>query len=391
MSWRSLLLILLIACSVGMQFVFEANVTRTLLRLANHLRTESSMNISKKMIKITAPGKGVLQTKRLGRVYLISVGRFGNKLFQYAMLLAVRNLTGRPVYYISSMDLRTTFPTMSIPILNATSSRRAKLRLLKGKLEWITGTYLPHFIPSLPVSDVVICCFFQAFKYFYFIRDQVKLEFTFWKEIADHVDGVLHKARTAHFGASTVHNVRFIGIHVRRGDLATPHMYGKGYRVPDVSYFIKSKAYFQKIHSEPILFVVASDDKDWVQQHLNGSDTYISHEESAIMDLALLAACNDTNRLFSRTSKKTSKLRANGLCAENSPGTVTWKMFPFDDVIMSIVYPNRHSFGFVLCFVATLSGFLRSIYLFSPRGCPISSGRVSAGEVILKDMIKICL
>ena len=48
------------------------------------------------------------------------------------------------------------------------------------------------------------------------------------------------------------------------------------------------------------------------------------------------------NRLFRRTSKKTSKLRVTGLCVENSPGPVnsphkgpvTRKMFPFDDVIM---------------------------------------------------------
>ena len=48
------------------------------------------------------------------------------------------------------------------------------------------------------------------------------------------------------------------------------------------------------------------------------------------------------NRLFTRISKKTSKLRVTGLCAGNSPGTVnsphkwpvTWKMFPFDDVII---------------------------------------------------------
>ena len=48
------------------------------------------------------------------------------------------------------------------------------------------------------------------------------------------------------------------------------------------------------------------------------------------------------NRLFKRRSKKTSKLRATGLCAGNSPGTgefpaqraVTRKTFPFDDVIM---------------------------------------------------------
>ena len=49
-------------------------------------------------------------------------------------------------------------------------------------------------------------------------------------------------------------------------------------------------------------------------------------------------------RLFRRRSKKTSKLRVTGLCAGNSPVTgefptqmpVTWKMFPFDDVIMSL-------------------------------------------------------
>ena len=50
------------------------------------------------------------------------------------------------------------------------------------------------------------------------------------------------------------------------------------------------------------------------------------------------------NRLFRRRSKKTSKLRVTGLCAGNSPGTgefpaqkaVTRKMFPFDDVSMSV-------------------------------------------------------
>ena len=50
------------------------------------------------------------------------------------------------------------------------------------------------------------------------------------------------------------------------------------------------------------------------------------------------------NRLFRRRSKKTSKLRITGLCVGTSPGPVnsphkgpvTRKMFPFDDVIMSV-------------------------------------------------------
>ena len=57
------------------------------------------------------------------------------------------------------------------------------------------------------------------------------------------------------------------------------------------------------------------------------------------------------NRLFRRRSKKTSKLRVAGLCAENSPGTgdcphewpVKRKMFPFDDVIMFLFLLNKNT------------------------------------------------
>ena len=52
------------------------------------------------------------------------------------------------------------------------------------------------------------------------------------------------------------------------------------------------------------------------------------------------------NRLFRYRSKKSSKLRVTGLCAENSPvtgesphkGSVTRKMVPFDYVIMITIY-----------------------------------------------------
>ena len=67
----------------------------------------------------------------------------------------------------------------------------------------------------------------------------------------------------------------------------------------------------------------------------NGRDSVSNHQPHHCL----------LNRLFRRSSKKTSKLRATGLCAGNSPGPVnslhkwpvTRKMFPFDDVIMSNV------------------------------------------------------
>ena len=55
------------------------------------------------------------------------------------------------------------------------------------------------------------------------------------------------------------------------------------------------------------------------------------------------------NRLFRRRWKKTSKLRATGLCVGNSPGPVnsphkgpvTRKVFPFDDVIMCLAHTKQ--------------------------------------------------
>ena len=58
------------------------------------------------------------------------------------------------------------------------------------------------------------------------------------------------------------------------------------------------------------------------------------------------------NHLFRRRSMKTSKLHVTGLCEGNSPvnsphkGSVTRKMFPFDDVIMcSFHYVSFHTWS----------------------------------------------
>ena len=67
----------------------------------------------------------------------------------------------------------------------------------------------------------------------------------------------------------------------------------------------------------------------------NGRDSVSNHQPHDCL----------LNRLFRHRSKKTSKLRVTGLCAGihrgpvNSPhkGPVTYKMFPFDDVIMIFI------------------------------------------------------
>ena len=76
------------------------------------------------------------------------------------------------------------------------------------------------------------------------------------------------------------------------------------------------------------------------QWRLNGRDSVSNHQPH---DCFL-------SHLFRHRSKKTSKLRVTGLCVGNSPGTgefphkwpVTRKMFPFDDVITTLMLQERN-------------------------------------------------
>ena len=81
-----------------------------------------------------------------------------------------------------------------------------------------------------------------------------------------------------------------------------------------------------------------------------GRKWHESNPEVAEIDVIMTTMTSQISSLtvvysivYAGRSTKTSKLRVTGLCAGNSPGPVnsphkgpvTWKMFPFDDVIMS--------------------------------------------------------
>ena len=77
-----------------------------------------------------------------------------------------------------------------------------------------------------------------------------------------------------------------------------------------------------------------------------------THYSDSIMSMMASHITGLLNTLFRHISKKTSKLNVTGLCTGNSPvtcefpdkGPVTWKMFPFDDVITLNCY-NETSWG----------------------------------------------
>ena len=110
------------------------------------------------------------------------------------------------------------------------------------------------------------------------------------------------------------------------------------------------------------------------------------------------------NRLFRRRSKKTSKLRVNGLCAGNSPGPVnsphkwpvTRKMLPFDDVIMGMqvedtAQTKEWAFGsYLSCFIVVRHQQVLPISFRIPSWAHVMTNRKSTrGGHVLNQSFRI--
>ena len=186
MNCRSILLIPIVFCIISM-LVWHAEdyIPRAVIRSQKQNLSDKKMNDPVQNPWNNTVNATTMEKKNPGNshemIYMRQRGRLGNVLFEYAMLLAVKNLTGRPVTFVCFTNVSTIFQGMSIPIVYPTNIILNKLRHLPKTRERAAGYFQLSFIANIPSYDVVICCYFQAFKYFYFMRDTVKKEFTFRK------------------------------------------------------------------------------------------------------------------------------------------------------------------------------------------------------------------
>ena len=235
-----------------------------------------------------------LLEEKTDRIFLLSMGRLGNILFQYCMLWSLGKRTGRSVFFVTDGEFKDIFPGLTVPILAPTWHMRGVLQGMETLVERRTSNYEETLPENLPAGDVVICCYFQSFKNFWPYRGQQRRELIFSNNMRAAADRSLRSAHLEKLGDDMMQFTRFVAVHVRRGDLISSFNYNRGYRPPEPSYFYKAMAMFRHKFLERVLFIVASDDPLWTQEHLQLEDTYVSTGRSAAEDMALLAACNDT-------------------------------------------------------------------------------------------------
>ncbi len=89
----------------------------------------------------------------------------------------------------------------------------------------------------------------------------------------------------------------YIGIHIRRGDMAySAFLYNLGYVVPPARYIIKAMKFYNNMFPKnKLVFVICTDDKQWVMEFIFGrinAYAVLSIENDPVIDFAILANCN---------------------------------------------------------------------------------------------------
>ncbi|OWF50465.1 Galactoside 2-alpha-L-fucosyltransferase 1 [Mizuhopecten yessoensis] len=202
-------------------------------------------------------------------------GRLGNQMFKYASLLGVAAQYGFSPFLRQKSLLFSAFQSQKyfyhVSMKNDVSFEEHHAGIYDCRIHNLTQS-----------KNITLNGYFQSWKYFHHIRQEVRKLFQFTDDIIRRATKALNKF---HPGNRTL-----IGVHVRRGDMNTPRELQRGYKVADLKYFRKVFEYF-RYEIENALFIVVSDSVSWVKANLAADDVVISETGIAYLDMAILAQC----------------------------------------------------------------------------------------------------
>ena len=238
-------------------------------------------------------------------------GCLGNKMFQYATLLGIakqNNMTVilPPNYQSLFGMLQQTFNLSNHPIvpLNIITKTYSTFREF-FHCGYYDNRTLDFSKGSTHNKNVILHGYYQSFKYFDIIKEEIARVFAFKPTIAKKIEVFLKKdlspseeCKTMEPGFTTCNmssnlskNVTSIGIHVRRGDFLKDRK--SGFVVAPREYFLSAMKVMKEKYG-PVHFFVASEDIKWCKAALNrtGADVTYSRGMSPAEDMALVTLCD---------------------------------------------------------------------------------------------------
>ncbi|XP_053462442.1 galactoside alpha-(1,2)-fucosyltransferase 1 isoform X2 [Nycticebus coucang] len=217
-------------------------------------------------------------------------GRFGNQMGQYATLLALAQLNGRPAFILPAMHatlapvFRITLPVLSPEVDSHTPWQELQLH------DWMSEEYAHLSDPFLKLSG-----FPCSWTFFHHLREQIRREFTLHDHLREKAQSLLSQL---HLGLTGDRPRTFVGVHVRRGDyLQVMPQRWRGV-VGDQAYLQQAMDWFRARYEAPI-FVVTSNGMEWCRENIDTSrgDVFFAgngQEGAPGQDFALLTQCNHT-------------------------------------------------------------------------------------------------
>ncbi|GAB6022959.1 fucosyltransferase 1 (galactoside 2-alpha-L-fucosyltransferase, H blood group) [Chamberlinius hualienensis] len=213
--------------------------------------------------------------------------RLGNNMGEYAALYALSILNRRPAFMISAMaDVLQPYFKLTMPVISKTFEDDIKWTdiFIHDYMEDRYANFEGRFIRLLGTP--------YSWKFYHFVADDIRREFTFQDEITNRVESRLQQIK------GNRSSVTFIGVHARRGDYVTflaAHLKGV---VANEHFFAEATNRFRERFSDAV-FVVVSDDMPWCREHISnalGDVHYVGNNDQLrpIDDLAILSKCNHT-------------------------------------------------------------------------------------------------
>ena len=145
---------------------------------------------------------------------------------------------------------------------------------------------------NLPETNVTIGGYLQSFKYFENVSEEIfQIYSNINPQLLEKVKRLKESVKQEARKKLSYYSPTTVCLHVRRGDFITKGFVDAGHKVPtpeDLHFAMN----WMKEKFKQVLFIVASDDKDWCHRYLKKENVFISNFTSAEDDFTLMQSCD---------------------------------------------------------------------------------------------------
>ena len=220
-------------------------------------------------------------------------GRLGNHLFQFASGYGISRLLNRTFTMGTTDEILKVF-TIKDVVLTEISHFKNWQRVHEIQCCAFDETVLQR--ADRNKGNTLVAFSLQSWKYFAHVVNEIKMQLQFQPQIQEKANDIMRHIFVK-YSCSSCHFRNeipvYIGVHVRRGDMAAYKEQKYRYITAPIEYIYRAMNYYIQLYKK-IIFIVCSDDMVWTKNVFRNSrniNVELVHDTTEV-DLAVLASCN---------------------------------------------------------------------------------------------------